>query len=143
MKTFPHISQYYTSCFITKFKIKNSMNVLFDNRSSIRPFFPIHPSIYPQNLLKKFVSIGNGIRIISLDFFEKVYESDELISTERPVEHYKRNQPPMFARCLVSFFMSTRFSTCIKFLNYLRKTYTRFSTCIKFLKYLRKTYTRA
>ena len=74
------------------------MNVLFDNRSSIRPFFPIHPSIYPQNLLKKFVSIGNGIRIISLDFFVRMYESEELVSTERRVEHHKRNQTPMFAR---------------------------------------------
>ena len=74
------------------------MNVLFDNRSSIRPFFPIHPSIYPQNLLKKFVSVGNGIRIISLDFFVRMYESEELVSTERRIEHHKRNQTPMLAR---------------------------------------------
>ena len=92
----------------------------------------MYPSLFPDppirlstELSKKFVPIGNGIRIISSDFFEKVYESEELVSTERRVEHYKRNQPPMFARCLVSF-MSTRSSTCINFLNYLRKTYTKY-----------------
>ena len=52
LKTFPHILKYYTSYFITKFQIKNSMNVMFNIRSSIRPSFPIHPSAYPQNLLK-------------------------------------------------------------------------------------------
>ena len=52
LKTFPHILQYYTSYFITKFEIKNSMNVMFNIRSSIPPYFPLHPSAYPQNLLK-------------------------------------------------------------------------------------------
>ena len=44
------------------------MNVMFNDRSSVRPFLPIHPSVYPE-LAKKFVSSGHGIRIITLDFF--------------------------------------------------------------------------
>ena len=52
LKTFAHILKYYTSYFITKFQIKNSMNATFNIRSSIRPSFPIHPFAYLQNLLK-------------------------------------------------------------------------------------------
>ena len=68
MKAFPQILQYCTSYFINTFKNKISMNVMFNDRSSVRPFFPIHPSVYPE-LAKKFVPSGNGIRIITLDFF--------------------------------------------------------------------------
>ena len=41
---------------------------MLNDRSSVRPFFPINPSVYPERA-KKFVPSGNGIRIITLDFF--------------------------------------------------------------------------
>ena len=48
------------------------MNVMFNIRSSIRPSFPIHPSAYPQNLLKNSYLVVMESELYRWIFWESV-----------------------------------------------------------------------